>query len=525
MKQAYRSLWVLLTLILLTGCLGDNNGEGNKPTPKIENITLRISMPDYVKFDNINMPFAYYWQEQDQLYLVLETQEGKPIISTQNLHPSRLTSDGKQAIFNVTLPEGHSAKEIKRVYGCITKGEKVVDNSLTIKGNIQAALSDINLRLPYNLRRDGFDIPLYIRPQNVTIEANNLIKLSLTSEGVFRLISIKNVSDKEVELKGNIGWQSTDLWTFGSDNTTFNFLKEKYTKDYTSNTLPLTAVPDKLAINESSYLLLWMPTPTKATHVDAFLGKNTSNISDNFFATSAGTHTATMYLEKWGNISVTGGIKEIVPADISNGGDALFSFDDIKYWVGTGAKRAAFILDFHDDRHPGSLVWGYRYDDVDKEGKEKKNAGQMIEEICNSDPRLFMVMSKAMGGYNSIFSYAYLLESQDKPFTIYYKDKALKKISEGVFGLDFDPKGDDNAVDHLTHNGKNILWQTGFYENGYWTYYEKSNRVMAWSYASSVPWGIDLTPDCWHAFSWTKGLFQGNSVLSNTFIAVEPPVK
>ena len=42
-----------------------------------------------------------------------------------------------------------------------------------------------------------------------------------------------------------------------------------------------------------------------------------------------------------------------------------FSFDDIQYWVGTGANRAALVIDWSDtSTQPAALVWGFRWDGI-----------------------------------------------------------------------------------------------------------------------------------------------------------------
>ena len=40
-----------------------------------------------------------------------------------------------------------------------------------------------------------------------------------------------------------------------------------------------------------------------------------------------------------------------------------FTFDDIEFWVGSGANRAALVIDWVEDTtEPPALVWGYRWD-------------------------------------------------------------------------------------------------------------------------------------------------------------------
>lgn len=38
------------------------------------------------------------------------------------------------------------------------------------------------------------------------------------------------------------------------------------------------------------------------------------------------------------------------------------SFDDIRHWTGSGANRAALVLQWNDAYSPSALVWGYRWD-------------------------------------------------------------------------------------------------------------------------------------------------------------------
>lgn len=42
----------------------------------------------------------------------------------------------------------------------------------------------------------------------------------------------------------------------------------------------------------------------------------------------------------------------------------ITGFDDIDYWVGSGANRAALVIDWNDGIVPVSLAWGFRWDGV-----------------------------------------------------------------------------------------------------------------------------------------------------------------
>ena len=51
-----------------------------------------------------------------------------------------------------------------------------------------------------------------------------------------------------------------------------------------------------------------------------------------------------------------------------------FTFDDIEFWVGTGANRAALVIDWVENSNdPPALVWGYRWDGT-AQGRDMLNA-------------------------------------------------------------------------------------------------------------------------------------------------------
>ncbi|REC60687.1 hypothetical protein DRF65_19800 [Chryseobacterium pennae] len=61
---------------------------------------------------------------------------------------------------------------------------------------------------------------------------------------------------------------------------------------------------------------------------------------------------------------------------------AQFTENDIKFWVGTGSKKAYFIADFNDNNTPNSYVWGYRFDD------DNLMAEDMVNAIVEAEPKI-----------------------------------------------------------------------------------------------------------------------------------------
>lgn len=68
----------------------------------------------------------------------------------------------------------------------------------------------------------------------------------------------------------------------------------------------------------------------------------------------------------------------------ATGAGFVDAFDDIVYWTGAGAQRAAIVIDFDGESSTDlSLVWGFRWDGAAK-GRD------MINAIVTADPRLYL---------------------------------------------------------------------------------------------------------------------------------------
>lgn len=61
---------------------------------------------------------------------------------------------------------------------------------------------------------------------------------------------------------------------------------------------------------------------------------------------------------------------------------AQFTENDIKFWVGTGSKKAYFIADFNDNNTPKSYAWGYRFDG------DHLMAEDMVNAIVAAEPKI-----------------------------------------------------------------------------------------------------------------------------------------
>lgn len=83
---------------------------------------------------------------------------------------------------------------------------------------------------------------------------------------------------------------------------------------------------------------------------------------------------------------------------------AQFTESDIKFWVGTGSKKAYFIADFNDSNTPKSYAWGYRFD------ADNLKAEDMMNAIISAEPKM---EADILSGFLYSFKYNHHTPSTD----------------------------------------------------------------------------------------------------------------
>lgn len=83
---------------------------------------------------------------------------------------------------------------------------------------------------------------------------------------------------------------------------------------------------------------------------------------------------------------------------------AQFTENDIKFWVGTGSKKAYFIADFNDNNSPKSYAWGYRFD------SNTLNVEDMINAIVAAEPKIEVDIPT---GFLSVINYNHHTSTMD----------------------------------------------------------------------------------------------------------------
>jgi hypothetical protein len=191
---------------------------------------------------------------------------------------------------------------------------------------------------------------------------------------------------------------------------------------------------------------------------------------------------------------------------------AAFSFDDIQYWVGAGANRAALVIDWSDtSAQPAALVWGFRWDG-DVTGQ------QMLNAVVAADTRLFAKISDDSDS-QATYALGYDANNNGQFGAHNSKPPLFQPVVFDSLGFSFEGP-DDNAV--VTEPGD--YYAEGWFDSGFWHYGIASSNPYdggAWTDISSGPSLRTLADGAWD--SWTfSPLYNFSSYPENPLPAAPP---
>ena len=170
---------------------------------------------------------------------------------------------------------------------------------------------------------------------------------------------------------------------------------------------------------------------------------------------------------------------------------AAVSFDDVRFWAGSGANRAALVIDFNDAKAPESLVWGYRWDGT-------ATGEDMFRALVEADPRLY-AKRKAFSWGTATFGIGY--DTNGNGFG----------ISDGTT---FDPQtglaaGDENQADGATPTDPADHYREGWFSGGFFGYYTSPANPYGgggeWVSSNVGASGRTLTDGAWDGLSFASG--------------------
>ncbi|WP_374173602.1 DUF5074 domain-containing protein [Flavobacterium tructae] len=189
---------------------------------------------------------------------------------------------------------------------------------------------------------------------------------------------------------------------------------------------------------------------------------------------------------------------------------AVTTFDDIKYWIGTGSNRAAFAVQWNDGKNTDALVWGFRWEGT-------ATGEDMLKAILKTDRRFFALLYKGTqtgsltGGLgfdlNGIKTIG-LYKGTDYTYPLYPTNGFVNTAA-----YDFDSY---TAIDTNDH------WQSGW-TNGEWTYWGKNPADADFTVASTGASGRILQNDSWDV--WNYAPSKNVLPIAGTFTPVAPYVE
>lgn len=167
----------------------------------------------------------------------------------------------------------------------------------------------------------------------------------------------------------------------------------------------------------------------------------------------------------------------------------------VKYFVGEGDNTSYLMIDWCDGKGAQNLVWGYRWDDEDAATGE-----MMLRDIAKADPRFYMLVygetqyGAAIGGLGFDLNgnqQVGLQKAGGEQFPV--DEDGLVHTSQ----YDFDDYMPIDSTDH---------WASGWYSNGYWSYWTAENLSTEPGYSGVGATGrklVDGSLDYWYFSSLT----------------------
>lgn len=178
------------------------------------------------------------------------------------------------------------------------------------------------------------------------------------------------------------------------------------------------------------------------------------------------------------------------------------TFDDVQFWVGSGANRAAVVIDWNDGKSAESLLWGYRWDGA-------ASGLDMLQAVVNADARLYA----HFGNYS--WGTATLGIGYDLNRSGMFDVSPSLAFDSGGLAIDTSPDDFRLATDSADH------WLEGW-NTGFWAYYLKASSGDAWTSALTGSAGRSLADGVWDGYSFAAN-FDGPAPAEPTPALVPEP--
>lgn len=180
------------------------------------------------------------------------------------------------------------------------------------------------------------------------------------------------------------------------------------------------------------------------------------------------------------------------------------TFDDVQFWVGSGANQAALVIDWNNGKSPESLLWGYRWDGT-------ATGLDMLQAVVNADSRLFAHLGTYVWG-TATLGFGYDLNNSGG-----FAVSPSLAFDSGGLALDTNPDDNRVATDAADH------WLEGW-NNGFWAYYLKGSAAENWASALTGAGDRTLADGAWDGFSFAPGFASSDPREPTPAMVPEPGV-
>jgi hypothetical protein len=184
-----------------------------------------------------------------------------------------------------------------------------------------------------------------------------------------------------------------------------------------------------------------------------------------------------------------------------------FSFDDIDFWVGSGANRAAMAIDWVEgSTERPALAWGYRWDG-EARGRD------MLVAIVTADPRLFGKFGGTATSPNAVYGLGYDFDD-DGQFAI---DDDTTFNSEGI--------AISGPADGAVSTDSDDYYAEGWF-GGFWHYGIASTNPYDGGTWSDIQFGMAarvLTDGAWDSWTFELSTVPPFDAYAENPAAAEPP--
>lgn len=445
---------LLLLLFLFPACGEKGTSPSPTPTPAGKDLTISVSMPEgIIPIEGLRVGMTYYLDESQSVEVKLS--QGEKSVTISHLSPTEVKGSSREA--TIRIPRGK-----------LSTIDRTREYQLTLR--LTGASPEERPRI----------MELDPKQQRSILHIMDLMPVEMVGEGSFtgNSASLTLTQSKE---------QSIVLLRL------VNVTKEKKAAEritLETATERLTTSPATKSLEPKSQIKL-LALLTRPSEAMLTIG----NVSDKIDASRLshrGSVTAAFIEDRFSCTVPEAQVPE--EANTTNGGDPLFSAEDITYWVGEGPKQAALVIDWHDDRLPHALVWGYRW-----EGEVTTE--QMLRDVVTADQRLVLLTSPFYSYGIACTGIGYLLQKPEKKVEVLIDGVPVDEVSPHIFHA----KSEKANVDVAQLTISSALWRSGWLTAGYWVYYLKDKRLAPWSYSNIGISGTTVTDKSWHGLSFQIG--------------------